>query len=103
MTLAEFLTQASASPPAPSATIGSRGTLLRRTLPVAVILHAGAYCPSLEPSAGVCERYLAVLMSSFQWVRRALRARVAGMSRWGGLEERRPLGWTFLCPDSVAD
>jgi len=36
MTLAEFLTQASASPPAPSATVGARDTLLRRTLPVAV-------------------------------------------------------------------
>jgi len=76
MTLAEFLTQASASPPAPSATVGPRDTLLRRTLPV------GAYCPSLEPSVGARERYLAVLMSSFRWVRRALRGRVAGMSRW---------------------
>src|SRR5205085_2378280 len=102
MTLAEFLTQASASPPAPSATVGPRDTLLRRTLPVAVILHGGRI--ARHSSRGGSLRALFgrahVVVSVGATGAEGPCCRNVAL---GGLEERRPLGWTFLCPDSVAD
>src|SRR5436190_11523716 len=102
MTLAEFLTQASTSPPAPFATVGPRDTLLRRTLPVAVILHAGvlpvtrAECGSLRALFGRAHVVVSVGATGAE-------GPCCRNVALGGLEERRPLGWTFLCPDSVAD
>ena len=103
MTLAEFLTQASASPPAPSATVGARDTLLRRTLPVAVILHAGGVLPVTRAECGSLRALFGrahVVVSVSATGAEGLCCRNVAL---GGLEERRPLGWTFLCPDSVAD